>query len=145
MFFVCFFDPSEVRDRKLILMVYSASKRSMKSWPAFSYHSLIFFYFLKADILSTCFMLCPSCKASEAGTFPSNRDSSLNPHSSFTVTATIIVNNVGKVITFHLPSTCSPRPLNQCWTKLNFVFVRNYSYLSQHGIGGTGGIQEKSK
>ena len=90
-------------------------------------------------------MLCPSFKASEAGTFTSNRDSSLNPHSSFTVTATIIVNNVGKVITFHLPSTCFPRPLNQCWTKLNFVFVRNYSYLSQHGIGGTGGIQENSK
>ena len=36
MFFVYFFDPSEVRDRELILMVHSGSKRSMKCW-----HSLI--------------------------------------------------------------------------------------------------------
>ena len=36
LFFVCFFDPSEVRDRELILMVHSGSKRSMKCW-----HSLI--------------------------------------------------------------------------------------------------------
>ena len=120
MSFVCFFDPSKVRDRELILMVHSASKRSMKCCGRHSFITASsFFYFRKADILSTCFMLCLNCKASEAGTFTSNRDSSLNPHSSFTVTATIIVNNVGKVITFHLPSTCSPRPLNQCWTKLN--------------------------
>ena len=78
-----FFDPREAKDRELILMVHSASKTSMKFW-----HSLIAasLFFLRADDLRTCahcFMLCSSFKASE-GTSMSNRDSSLNPHGSFT-------------------------------------------------------------
>ena len=131
MFLVCFFDPSEVRDRKLIFMVHSASKRSMKCWQSLIAASS---FFLRADDLRTCahcFMLCPSCKASE-GTFTSNRDSSLNSHSSFTVTATIIVTNVGKVITPFSLFSLFPSPPESMLDKTKFVFVRNYSYLSQH-------------
>ena len=114
---------------------------------AFSYRSLIFIIFAKLIFFSTCahcFMLRPSCKASE-GTFTSNRDSSLNSHSSFTVTATIIVNNVGKVITPFSLFSLFPSPPESMLDKTKFVFVRNYSYLSQHWIEGTRGLQEKSK
>ena len=109
----CFFDPSEAKDWELILMVHSASKRSMKFW-----HSLIAtsFFFLRADDLRTCahcFILWQSFKARE-GTSMSNRDSSLNPHGFFTAATS----SLNRAVSMMMSKLAASFPFRNVWRSL---------------------------
>lgn len=120
MFFVCFFDPSEVRDRKLIFMVHSASKRSMKCWHSLiAVSSLLFsqswFFLALAHTVSCCAQAVRPVRGHL-------RQIEIRHWIHIALSLWQLQSSSIMLGKLSLPSPCSPcspRPLNQCWTKLN--------------------------